>query len=130
MWSKLHVRIITVKVSSPSRCTPTHRTYLTHFMKFSLSVLSLSLLAGALASNVLDLDPSNFDSVIGQGKPVLVELYAALSLHFNTVQLLMSRLVLRLGGMSLSVCCEAALVTFDFQSAVTARYEFRRALCT
>ena len=46
-------------------------------MKFSLSIFSLSLLAGALASNVLDLDPSNFDSVIGQGKPGLVELCAA-----------------------------------------------------
>jgi len=45
-------------------------------MKFSLSIFSLSLLAGALASNVLDLDPSNFDSVIGQGKPGLVELCA------------------------------------------------------
>ncbi|KAI0001430.1 protein disulfide isomerase [Russula compacta] len=42
-------------------------------MKFPVSILSLSLLAGALASNVLDLDPSNFDSVIGQGKPGLVE---------------------------------------------------------
>ncbi len=49
-------------------------------MKFSLSILSLSLLAGALASNVLDLDPSNFDSVIGQGKPGLVELYATYTL--------------------------------------------------
>lgn len=46
-------------------------------MKFSLSILSLSLLAGAYASNVLDLNPTNFDSVIGQGKPGLVELYAA-----------------------------------------------------
>ncbi|KAI9439976.1 disulfide isomerase [Lactarius indigo] len=45
-------------------------------MKFSLSILSLSLLAGAYASNVLDLDPTNFDSVIGQGKPGLVEFFA------------------------------------------------------
>lgn len=43
-------------------------------MKFPVSILSLSLLAGAFASNVLDLDSSNFDSVIGQGKPGLVEL--------------------------------------------------------
>lgn len=52
-------------------------------MKFSLSIFSLSLLAGALASNVLDLDPSNFDIVIGQGKPALVELCANsfLTLH-------------------------------------------------
>jgi len=45
-------------------------------MKFPLSIFSLSLLAGALASNVLDLDPSNFDSIIGQGKPALVEFFA------------------------------------------------------
>jgi protein disulfide-isomerase A6 len=45
---------------------------------FSLSILLLPLLAGAYASNVLDLDPSNFDSIIGQGKPGLVELYVAL----------------------------------------------------
>jgi len=45
-------------------------------MKFLSSLFSLSLLAGALASNVLDLDPSNFDSVVGQGKPGLVEFFA------------------------------------------------------
>jgi len=45
-------------------------------MKFLLSIYSLSLLAGALASNVLDLDPSNFDSLIGKGKPALVEFFA------------------------------------------------------
>jgi protein disulfide-isomerase A6 len=45
-------------------------------MKFLSSIFSLSLLAGALASNVLELEPSNFDSVIGQGKPGLVEFFA------------------------------------------------------
>jgi len=45
-------------------------------MRFSLSVLSLSLLAGAYASNVLELDPSNFDTAIGQGKSGLVEFFA------------------------------------------------------
>jgi len=45
-------------------------------MKFSVATLSLSLIAGALASNVLELDTSNFDSVIGQGKPGLVEFFA------------------------------------------------------
>jgi len=45
-------------------------------MKLLSSIFSLSLLAGAFASNVLDLDPSNFDSVIGQGKPGLVEFFA------------------------------------------------------
>ena len=49
-------------------------------MKLLSSFFSLSLLAGALASNVLDLDPSNFDSVIGQGKPGLVELYVLFDL--------------------------------------------------
>jgi protein disulfide-isomerase A6 len=30
----------------------------------------------AAASNVVDLDSSNFDSFIGQGKPALVEFFA------------------------------------------------------
>lgn len=34
---------------------------------------------GALASNVLELTPDNFDEVIGQGKPGLVELYVRYS---------------------------------------------------
>ncbi|KAI0264425.1 thioredoxin-like protein [Gloeopeniophorella convolvens] len=45
-------------------------------MRFSLSIFSLTLLAGAYASNVLELDPDNFDSAIGQGKPGLVEFFA------------------------------------------------------
>jgi hypothetical protein len=48
------------------------------FKMFSLSILLLPLLTGAYASNVLDLDPSNFDSIIGQGKPGLVELCVVL----------------------------------------------------
>ncbi|KAF8583726.1 protein disulfide isomerase [Ramaria rubella] len=36
----------------------------------------LSLLTLVQASNVLDLTPANFDSVIGQGKPALVEFFA------------------------------------------------------
>ena len=43
-------------------------------MKLSISLFSVALFAGAFASNVLELDPDNFDSVIGQGKPGLVEL--------------------------------------------------------
>lgn len=43
-------------------------------MRLSLSLLFAGLLAGASASNVLDLVPDNFDSVIGNGKPGLVEL--------------------------------------------------------
>lgn len=40
-------------------------------------MLSLSLLllaASAAASNVLDLGPDNFDTIVGKGKPGLVEL--------------------------------------------------------
>lgn len=44
-------------------------------MLFSLSVVS-ALFAGATASNVLDLTPDNFDTVIGKGKPGLVEFFA------------------------------------------------------
>ncbi|OCH94004.1 protein disulfide isomerase [Obba rivulosa] len=40
-----------------------------------LFVAALSL-GGAWASNVLELTPDNFDSVIGQGKPALVEFFA------------------------------------------------------
>jgi hypothetical protein len=43
-------------------------------MLISLSLISAVLLAGASASNVLDLTPGNFDQVIGKGKPGLVEL--------------------------------------------------------
>jgi len=45
-------------------------------MKLSFSLLTTALLAGVQASNVLDLVPSNFDSVIGNGKPGLVEFFA------------------------------------------------------
>ncbi|KZV64435.1 protein disulfide isomerase [Peniophora sp. CONT] len=44
-------------------------------MKFAVSFWSL-LIAGAAASNVLDLVPDNWDEVIGQGKPGLVEFFA------------------------------------------------------
>ncbi|KAJ8585743.1 protein disulfide isomerase [Rhizopogon salebrosus TDB-379] len=45
-------------------------------MRLSLSFLLAGLLAGVSASNVLDLDTSNFDSAIGNGKPGLVEFFA------------------------------------------------------
>ncbi|KAF8627025.1 hypothetical protein AX15_004605 [Amanita polypyramis BW_CC] len=41
-----------------------------------LSLLSLTVAAIASASNVLELNPSNFDSIIGKGKPALVEFFA------------------------------------------------------
>jgi protein disulfide-isomerase A6 len=44
-------------------------------MRFSVLAVATALFGGVLASNVIDLDPSNFDSIIGQGKPALVELY-------------------------------------------------------
>lgn len=43
-------------------------------MRFSVSLAVAALFAGAQASNVLDLVPDNFASVIGVGKPGLVEL--------------------------------------------------------
>ena len=43
-------------------------------MKLSFSLFVAALLAGVKASNVIDLVPDNFDKVIGQGKPGLVEL--------------------------------------------------------
>ncbi|KAG2147563.1 protein disulfide isomerase [Suillus clintonianus] len=45
-------------------------------MKLSLSLLFAGLLAGVSASNVVDLNPDNFDSEIGKGKPGLVEFFA------------------------------------------------------
>ncbi|KAF4614116.1 hypothetical protein D9613_007821 [Agrocybe pediades] len=45
-------------------------------MLFSFSFVVSALIAGASASNVIDLDPSNFDSVVGKGKPALVEFFA------------------------------------------------------
>ncbi|KAF8841228.1 protein disulfide isomerase [Paxillus ammoniavirescens] len=45
-------------------------------MRFSFSLFLASLLAGASASNVLELVPDNFDAAIGQGKPGLVEFFA------------------------------------------------------
>jgi protein disulfide-isomerase A6 len=43
-------------------------------MRFSLFAVATALFGGALASNVVDLDPDNFDTLIGKGKPALVEL--------------------------------------------------------
>lgn len=43
-------------------------------MKVSFSLFLAALVAGVSASNVIDLTPDNFDSVIGKGKPGLVEL--------------------------------------------------------
>ena len=44
-------------------------------MRFSLAAFAAVLsIGGAWASNVLELTPDNFDSVVGQGKPALVEL--------------------------------------------------------
>jgi len=46
-------------------------------MRFSFSLLAAVVsLGGALASNVIDLTPDNFDTIIGQGKPALVEFFA------------------------------------------------------
>jgi len=44
-------------------------------MRLSFVVVSSFLIAIASASNVVELTPDNFDNIIGQGKPALVELY-------------------------------------------------------
>jgi protein disulfide-isomerase A6 len=46
---------------------------------FFLSLFSAALVATATAtaSNVVELTPSNFDEVVGKGKPALVELFAS-----------------------------------------------------
>ena len=43
-------------------------------MKFGTFLAAVLSVGTALASNVLELTPDNFDSIIGQGKPALVEL--------------------------------------------------------
>lgn len=46
-------------------------------MKFAFSLFAAAAtLGGVWASNVIELDPDNFDSVVGQGKPALVEFFA------------------------------------------------------
>ncbi|KAH9937970.1 protein disulfide isomerase [Amylocystis lapponica] len=46
-------------------------------MRFSFAAfVAVASLGGALASNVLELTPDNFDDVIGHGKPALVEFFA------------------------------------------------------
>ncbi|KAI0071063.1 protein disulfide isomerase [Panus rudis PR-1116 ss-1] len=46
-------------------------------MKFFTALATVAFtVVGALASNVIDLTPENFDSVVGQGKPALVEFFA------------------------------------------------------
>ncbi|OBZ67643.1 Protein disulfide-isomerase tigA [Grifola frondosa] len=46
-------------------------------MRFSFSLFAAALsLSGAWASNVLELNPDNFDEIVGQGKPALVEFFA------------------------------------------------------
>ncbi|KXN89090.1 Protein disulfide-isomerase tigA [Leucoagaricus sp. SymC.cos] len=44
-------------------------------MRLSFAVVSSFFIAVVCASNVLELTPDNFDKVVGQGKPALVELY-------------------------------------------------------
>lgn len=43
-------------------------------MRFSISLFVGALVATVAASNVADLTPDNFDKVVGQGVPALVEL--------------------------------------------------------
>ena len=43
-------------------------------MRFGTFLATVLSVGTALASNVLELTPDNFDTIIGQGKPALVEL--------------------------------------------------------
>ncbi|KAJ7494745.1 protein disulfide isomerase [Mycena galericulata] len=45
-------------------------------MRLSASLFAAAIIAAVGASNVLELTPTNFDTVIGQGKPGLVEFFA------------------------------------------------------
>ncbi|KAJ3517607.1 hypothetical protein NLJ89_g402 [Agrocybe chaxingu] len=45
-------------------------------MRFSLPLFASALIAGVSASNVLELLPETFDSIIGKGTPALVEFFA------------------------------------------------------
>ena len=45
-------------------------------MRFTTVFAAALSFGAAFASNVLELTPDNFDEIVGQGKPALVELYA------------------------------------------------------
>jgi len=45
-------------------------------MRLSFSLFTAALLVTARASNVIDLVPKNFDEIVGQGRPALVEFFA------------------------------------------------------
>lgn len=47
-------------------------------MLLRFSLLAPLFALAVQASNVLDLDSSNFDELVGKGKPALVELYVSL----------------------------------------------------
>jgi hypothetical protein len=54
---------------------PPRQTLPATTMRLSFTITSSFFIAVVSASNVLDLTPENFDKVVGQGKPALVELY-------------------------------------------------------
>jgi hypothetical protein len=78
-------------------------------MKFLLSILLVPLITGAYASNVLELNPSNFDTVVGQGVPGLVELCVPLS-DLPLRAALDVTPASHPGGMSLLFCCIITLL--------------------
>ncbi len=64
---------------------PQRQTLPVTTMRLSFTVISTFFIAVVSASNVLELTPDNFDKVVGQGKPALVELYVpfGVNLAFN-----------------------------------------------
>lgn len=70
-------------------------------MRLSFTIISSFFIAIVSASNVLDLTPENFDKVVGQGKPALVELYVSFGVFFAFTECL---LMLNVQLCSLVVC--------------------------
>lgn len=66
-------------------------------MKLALFFIS-AFVTAVSASNVLDLDQSNFDKVVGKGKPALVELCVTFVIECNLPLLIFFYIALLRGG--------------------------------
>lgn len=86
----------------------------------AVNLLSLSLVV--FASNVVELTPANFDAVVGQGKPALVELCVQLllipwsSLTWGFFK------ALHLGGKWSQLSCGLLFTQWTDVPVVTAKY--------